>query len=216
VIGDANLGAIAGEGPQAGAAKPVVSVVIPTFDRRDMAAVAVESVLSQTFGDFELVVVDDGSTDGTAVFLRKEFPDPRLRVIVQENRGASAARNRGVDGTTGRWVAFLDSDDSWLPRKLERQLEELRLLPDVPACYTRRSGTGAALGRTPRTSTPNTRDGSSPAVWPCVSSALPPSSSGATFFKPSAGLTRACPPAKTTISGSVLRRVIRSTLSRSV
>ncbi len=115
---------------------PNVSVVIPTHDRLGLVDEAVASVLEQTFPDLELVVVDDGSTDGTAEHLAARFSDPRLRIVVQENRGASAARNRGAAETSGEWLAFLDSDDRWLPRKLERQLEALAAHPDHPAAYT--------------------------------------------------------------------------------
>ena len=115
---------------------PRVSVVIPTRNRREFAQEAVASVLGQTHRDLELVVVDDGSSDGTADALRRRFPDPRLRVLEQPHRGVSAARNRGVRETSGEWLAFLDSDDLWLPRKLERQLEELERRPEHPACYT--------------------------------------------------------------------------------
>ncbi|WP_025321592.1 glycosyltransferase family 2 protein [Deferrisoma camini] len=115
---------------------PRVSVVIPTRDRLGLVDEAVASVLAQTFPDLELVVVDDGSTDGTAEHLARRFPDPRLRVVVQENRGASAARNRGAAETSGEWLAFLDSDDLWRPEKLERQLAALDAHPEVPAAYT--------------------------------------------------------------------------------
>ena len=115
---------------------PRVSVVIPTRDRLGLVPEAVASVLDQTMGDLELVVVDDGSSDGTARALRERFRDDRLRVVVQEPLGVSAARNRGVRETSGEWVAFLDSDDRWLPRKLERQLAALARSPGHPACYT--------------------------------------------------------------------------------
>jgi len=114
----------------------LVSVVIPTRDRRVLTAEAVASVLAQTFPDLELVVVDDGSTDGTAEHLERTFRDTRLQILRQENLGVSAARNRGARETRGDWLAFLDSDDLWLPRKLERQLELLRPPEPAPACYT--------------------------------------------------------------------------------
>ncbi|MDW7710115.1 MAG: glycosyltransferase [Deferrisomatales bacterium] len=115
---------------------PRVSVIIPTRDRRELAAEAVGSVLSQTWHDLELLVVDDGGTDGVAEHLGALYPDPRLRVVRQEHRGVSAARNRGVAETSGEWVAFLDSDDLWLPRKLERQLAAAAEPPGWVACHT--------------------------------------------------------------------------------
>ncbi len=113
-----------------------MTVVIPTRDRLGFVTEAVASVLDQTFPDLELVVVDDGSRDGTAGHLVSRFQDPRLKVVIQENRGVSAARNRGVREGRGRWVAFLDSDDRWLPGKLARQLAALDGHPDHPAAYT--------------------------------------------------------------------------------
>lgn len=115
---------------------PLVSVVIPTLDRLDLVGEAVASVLAQTAGDLELVVVDDGGTDGVAEVLPRRFPDPRLRVVRQDNRGASAARNRGAAETSAPWLAFLDSDDLWQPRKLERQLQALAEQAGRVACYT--------------------------------------------------------------------------------
>ena len=115
---------------------PSVSVVIPAFERRDLTAEAVDSVLRQTVRDLELVVVDDGSRDGTGEHVLQRFGDPRVRVVRQENLGVSAARNRGARETSGEWVAFLDSDDLWLPRKLERQLAALESDPGRVACYT--------------------------------------------------------------------------------
>ncbi len=115
---------------------PRVSVVIPTRDRRELTAEAVASVLAQTWSELELVVVDDGSTDATADHVEALFPDPRLRVVRQGNRGVSAARNRGVRETSGEWVAFLDSDDLWFPPKLERQLAAAGEPPGWAACHT--------------------------------------------------------------------------------
>lgn len=99
---------------------PMVSVIIPTYNRADVLARAIQSVLAQTFTDFELIVVDDGSSDRTADVVRG-FSD-RVRLVRQENRGVSAARNTGIKISQGRLIAFLDSDDEWLPRKLEKQV----------------------------------------------------------------------------------------------
>jgi glycosyltransferase involved in cell wall biosynthesis len=98
-----------------------VSVIIPTHNRADVLGRAIASVLGQTWTDLELVVVDDGSTDETASVLA-EFDDPRLTGMHQENKGVSSARNRGIAASSGRFIALLDSDDSWMPDKLEKQV----------------------------------------------------------------------------------------------
>lgn len=101
---------------------PAVSVVIPTYNRRDWICPTVSSVLAQTFHDFEVIVVDDGSTDGTADLLATEFGD-RIRVErLPRNVGRSAARNIGTERAQAPLIAFLDSDDLWLPEKLARQI----------------------------------------------------------------------------------------------
>jgi glycosyltransferase involved in cell wall biosynthesis len=100
-----------------------VSVVIPVFNRPVTVRLAIQSVLAQTFQDFEIIVVDDGSTDETAESV-SSFQDSRIRLIRHDRkRGGSAARNTGIRSSSGPYVAFLDSDDEWLPTKLERQLE---------------------------------------------------------------------------------------------
>lgn len=102
-----------------GSGLPLVSVVIPTYNRKMVLERSIQSVLNQTFRDFELIIVDDGSTDGTSHLLSTY--DNKLKVVVQENRGVSAARNAGIRRSTGRLVAFLDSDDEWLHHKLALQ-----------------------------------------------------------------------------------------------
>ncbi|HTP29385.1 MAG TPA: glycosyltransferase family A protein, partial [Anaeromyxobacteraceae bacterium] len=113
---------------------PVVSVVIPAYNAEAYVAAAVDSVLAQSFRDFELIAVDDGSSDSTGARLRA-YRDS-LRYIRQPNGGVSRARNRGVEESQGRWVAFLDADDVWLPGKLGKQMGALRDRSDCRACYT--------------------------------------------------------------------------------
>jgi glycosyltransferase involved in cell wall biosynthesis len=101
---------------------PTVSVIIPTYNRAHLVGRAIQSVLDQTYHDFELIVVDDASTDATEEAVRN-FNDPRIRYIRHEhNRGGSAARNTGIGAAHGEYIAFLDSDDEWFPTKLERQI----------------------------------------------------------------------------------------------
>lgn len=100
---------------------PKVSVIIPTFNRAYCLHEAIDSVLVQTFQDFELIVVDDGSSDNTLEVVRGY--GPKIKCIYQENKGLSSARNRGIKEASGEFVAFLDSDDIWLPEKLNRQID---------------------------------------------------------------------------------------------
>jgi glycosyltransferase involved in cell wall biosynthesis len=114
--------------------KPKVSVVIPTCDRIETLPRSLDSVINQTFSDWELIVVDDGSTDGTDEMILRDYPAVRLHR--QENGGVSAARNAGVALAAGEWIAFLDSDDAWLPEKLERQLSALANEPELRLSHT--------------------------------------------------------------------------------
>jgi glycosyltransferase involved in cell wall biosynthesis len=107
--------------------KPEVSVIIPTYNRAWVLREAIDSVLAQDFNDFELIVVDVGSTDDTGQIL--DSYDQDLTVLRQSNRGVSAARNRGIDAAAGRLIAFLDSDDLWLPRKLTAQVNFFKSNP---------------------------------------------------------------------------------------
>ena len=93
-----------------------VSVIVPTHDRHDLLHRALDSIGAQTQAPLEVIVVDDGSKDGTAAMLRREYPDVVL--IEQARGGVSSARNRGIKRSRGDWIAFLDSDDEWLPEKL--------------------------------------------------------------------------------------------------
>jgi glycosyltransferase involved in cell wall biosynthesis len=115
---------------------PKVSVVIPTYDRAAKVHSAIESVLSQTYSDLEVIVVDDGSSDGTGRILGEIFGD-RIRYYAQTNQGVSVARNKGVEEARGEWIAFLDSDDLWEREKLEWQFKALeRFGPQCSGCYT--------------------------------------------------------------------------------
>jgi len=112
-----------------------VSVIIPTFNRAMKTARAVASVLYQTFADYEIIVVDDGSQDATEEVMR-QF-GRRFRYIVHpHNRGVSAARNRGIRESESPWIAFLDSDDYWLPTKLDAQMAFFRNHPEALICQT--------------------------------------------------------------------------------
>jgi glycosyltransferase involved in cell wall biosynthesis len=113
---------------------PIVSVIIPTYNRAWIVKESILSVLAQTFQDYELIVVDDGSTDHTQTIL-DEFQD-RIEVIHQKNSGVSAARNHGVAAAKGKLIAFLDSDDLWMPEKLAIQTEFFASNPDIRICQT--------------------------------------------------------------------------------
>lgn len=114
--------------------QPLVSVIVPTFDRWPWVGQAVASVLQQSFGDFELIVVDDGSRDESGVELARY--GARLSMISTKRRGVAAARNTGVSRSTGKFIAFLDSDDLWLAEKLSRQVAYLIDHPDCEICQT--------------------------------------------------------------------------------
>ena len=113
---------------------PITSVIIPTYNRWPLVVEAVDSVLAQSFQDIEIIVVDDGSTDGTTNRLAKF--DGRLRLFTTTRRGVAAARNFGVSQAQGCYVAFLDSDDLWLPGKLQTQIAFLDRHPEIQICQT--------------------------------------------------------------------------------
>jgi len=111
----------------------LVSAIIPTYDRAHIICEAVDSVLTQTYSHIEVIVVDDGSKDDTLARLR-QYGD-RVRVVTQANAGPAAARNRGIAASRGDLIAFLDSDDIWLPTKIERQVALMqRAGASVPCC----------------------------------------------------------------------------------
>lgn len=114
---------------------PLVSVIIPTYNREAFIAQAVQSVLNQTYTNIEIIVVDDGSTDNTREVL-KEY-DRRITYIYQERSERSGARNAGVRHSVGNYIAFLDSDDAWFPTKIEKQVHILNEKTDVGLVYVR-------------------------------------------------------------------------------
>jgi len=115
----------------------LVSVVIPTYNRAALVTGAIRSVLSQTYENFEIIVVDDGSDDDTEARIRSEFGgDARVRYFKQTNGGVSSARNFGIRESRGEFIALLDSDDVWLPGKLELQIECLRRIPAAGMVWT--------------------------------------------------------------------------------
>ena len=114
--------------------KNLISVVIPTYNRVTFLKDAIDSVLAQTFRVFELIVVDDGSTDGTSELLLSY--GHKIKVIKKGNKGPSASRNRGIKAAKGDWIAFLDSDDVWKPNKLEKQVQFIKDNPEIKICQT--------------------------------------------------------------------------------
>jgi glycosyltransferase involved in cell wall biosynthesis len=119
---------------------PLVSVVIPTYNCSPFLGAAIQSVIDQTIDDYEVIVVDDGSTDETASVL-EQFSG-RIRCLRQDNQGVAAARNRGIRSAGGRIIGFLDADDRWKPDKLERQLPLLLGADDIDVAFSRHENLG--------------------------------------------------------------------------
>lgn len=122
---------------QANLENPLVSVVMPVYATEKFLAAAVNSVLAQTYRNFELLVLDDGSPGDVSSVLAA-FDDPRIRLLHHENRGPAFTRNQGVRESRGSYIAFLDSDDEWMPDKLFRQVELLKARPEIDVVYTQR------------------------------------------------------------------------------
>jgi glycosyltransferase involved in cell wall biosynthesis len=117
---------------------PPISIIIPTYNGEKTIRQTVDSALSQTFADFELIVIDDGSTDATLEIL-SQIDDPRAKVFPYPNAGVggpAVSRNRGLRHATGEYIAFLDQDDLWVPGKLEAQLKALRDNPQAAIAYS--------------------------------------------------------------------------------
>jgi glycosyltransferase involved in cell wall biosynthesis len=114
---------------------PLVSVIIPTFNRGYIITDAIESVFSQTYKNYEIIVVDDGSSDNTREILEPHMD--RILYFYQENGGQSSARNLGIKNSRGKYIAFLDADDLWMPEKLKTQIEVLEKNPNIGMIYSR-------------------------------------------------------------------------------
>ncbi|MEN8446626.1 MAG: glycosyltransferase family A protein, partial [Cyanobacteria bacterium J06555_13] len=114
---------------------PAISVIIPTYNAEDIVLETINSVLDQTFTDFELIIIDDGSKDRT-VELAEMIDDPRIKVFAYENAGVCTARNRGIQHASGEFISFLDHDDLWTADKLELQLSALQNNPDADVAYS--------------------------------------------------------------------------------
>ena len=111
-----------------------ISVIIPVYNRYNLIDRAIKSVLQQTRPPDEIIVIDDGSTDGTDLIIKKNYPD--IILLQQKNRGVSCARNNGIKNAKGTWITLLDSDDEWLPEKLEKQLLALQDNSSSKICHT--------------------------------------------------------------------------------
>jgi glycosyltransferase involved in cell wall biosynthesis len=114
--------------------RPVVSIVIPCYNQAHYLSDALHSVLGQTFTDWDVIIVNDGSTDNTAEIV-SQFTDPRIRYIYQENQGLGGARNSGIQAAQGEMIALLDSDDVWEPKYLEEMLDRLNGYSEAAAVY---------------------------------------------------------------------------------
>ena len=114
--------------------KPKISVIIPTYNRKHTLKRAIQSVHLQSLPPFEIIVVDDGSNDGTKEWVRQKYPN--VKYIYQENSGVSSARNKGIKIARGDWIALLDSDDEWLPNKLNKQIDKIKSNLDVKILHS--------------------------------------------------------------------------------
>ena len=111
-----------------------ISVIIPTYNRKKTLARAIKSVKNQSLSPFEILIIDDGSNDGTEGWVKENFQN--IKYIYQNNHGVSSARNIGIENAYGDWVAFLDSDDEWLPNKLYEQVKAIDSNPEMKFFHT--------------------------------------------------------------------------------
>ncbi len=114
----------------------MIDIIIPFYNRKNLIMRAVQSIQNQTFQDWFLWLINDGSTDKSTESLKKELQSEKIKIIsLKKNKGVSFARNRGLELSQRKWVAFLDSDDEWLPQKLEKQIEYAHKNPDRPLIH---------------------------------------------------------------------------------
>lgn len=114
---------------------PKISVIIPVYNAMTYLPETLESVFKQTFSDFEILIINDGSSDNVVEWV-SQITDSRVKLISQANQGVSAARNTGINNSQGEYIAFLDADDLWKPTKLEKQVNRLEANPTVGLAYT--------------------------------------------------------------------------------
>lgn len=112
-----------------------VSIITPTFNRRRLIGETIDSVLNQKYADYEMIIVDDGSTDNTEEYIKEHYSDSRIKFFKQENKGQNFARNLGLQQAQGKFICFLDSDDMWPDYKLSMSLEVFEKNPDVDVVY---------------------------------------------------------------------------------
>jgi glycosyltransferase involved in cell wall biosynthesis len=115
---------------------PKISVVIPVYNSEGSVAETLASVIAQTYRDLEIIIVDDGSTD-KSIEICQQFKDERIKIVHQQNRGLAGARNTGIRHAQGEFIAFVDSDDLWLPEKLEKHLHHLQNSPQIGLSFSR-------------------------------------------------------------------------------
>ena len=111
-----------------------ISIIIPTYNRKLFLMHAIDSVLNQTYQNLELIIIDDGSSDKSIEYIKKKYPN--IKIYKQLNKGVSSARNKGIKISSNNWIAFLDSDDRWQPKKLEKQINYLVKNPKYKICHT--------------------------------------------------------------------------------
>ena len=111
-----------------------IATIIPTFNRKHTLQRAIDSVYGQKYISNEIIIIDDGSTDGTDEWIKKKYP--QIIFLSQSNSGVSSARNLGIKAARSEWIALLDSDDEWLPEKLQKQVKSIESNPEYFCCHT--------------------------------------------------------------------------------